>query len=105
MTTPARFDPARLDRDYHARRMAKLNERHRAQARRSGAVTGPVDALAVLDRDKWVCGICGDAIDPAGREDSQESGGGRRSGGTPPDANKWLPNLDHIVPIAQGGSH
>jgi hypothetical protein len=99
--------PTRFDRDYHARRLARANEQHRARARRGGVADGPVDTLAVFDRDNWVCGICGDAIDPAGRWQRPERDAGveGRSDGAQSEENKWLPSLDHIVPLSRGGSH
>jgi len=71
--------------------MAKENEKYRAQARRRGVAEGPVDALAVLDRDRWICAICEDEIDPGGRWQ------GSAPGGVQAEENRWLPSLDHVI--------
>ena len=60
----------------------------RRRARKSGATVGVVDSLAVMERDKWLCHLCGKKI--------------------PKDA-RWPDRLsasvDHVVPLAQGGEH
>jgi len=83
--------PTRFDRDYHARRLSKENEKYRAQARRRGVAEGPVDALAVLDRDNWICAVCEDEIDPTSRWV------GSAPGASQADENRWLPSLDHVI--------
>jgi predicted nucleic acid-binding Zn ribbon protein len=48
----------------------------------------PIKAKTVLDRDQWVCGICGQPIDKGKK--------------CPDDGS---PSVDHIVPLSQGGAH
>jgi 5-methylcytosine-specific restriction endonuclease McrA len=58
-------------RDTAARRRARLRE----------AFVEIIEPLRVWERDAGICGICGEAADPA----------------------DW--HLDHIIPIAKGGEH
>lgn len=67
------------------RRKAKATRR----ARIRGAERQPVDPIKVFERDGWRCRIC------------RSSTPRRLRGTTEPDA----PELDHIVPLAAGGSH
>lgn len=46
----------------------------------------PADRLAIYQRDCWVCGFCGGAVDPSLKS---------------PDP--WAPSLDHIIPRSKGG--
>lgn len=61
---------------------------HRRRARLKEAFVEDVDLMVVLERDGWVCGICGEDI--------------------PRDV-KWphplYRSLDHVVPLAKGGTH
>lgn len=52
-----------------------------------GAIVS-VNRFDVYDRDGWVCQLCGEPVDRAARF---------------PDP--FAPSLDHIVPVARGGSH
>jgi predicted nucleic acid-binding Zn ribbon protein len=62
------------------------NERERC--RRGGGVFGKVNRAAVYERDGWVCGICGLAVDPsAGKDDPMKV------------------SLDHVTPLSKGGDH
>lgn len=68
--------------------------RRRAKAKRKAIERGAngadsIDPIAVFERDKWRCHICGVKTD-------------RRLRGT---AAALAPELDHIVTIAEGGSH
>ena len=42
----------------------------------------------VLERDQWLCYLCGNAIDPAVAS-----------------ADPWAATVDHVVPVSAGGSH
>lgn len=70
------------------------DDRRRANWKRRYALTrGAEDAetfdyLEVFERDDWVCGICDQAVD---------------SDRSWPDP--MSPSLDHIIPVARGGSH
>ena len=48
----------------------------------------PINRQAIYERDGWVCGICLKPVSPGCRWPSPDS-----------------PSLDHIVPLAAGGSH
>lgn len=61
----------------------------RRDARKRGAATAvPVRRADIYERDSWKCGICGEAID---RDVKYPAPGS--------------PSLDHILPLALGGSH
>ena len=84
-----------LDRwnDRQHDRGGDLNGRARKYLRKTYGVVSPLmyqylNWSKVLDRDKWVCGICGQPID----KDKK----------CPDDGS---PSIDHIVPLAQGGAH
>lgn len=73
----ARENPER-SRDHHRSRRARVRD----------AFVEHVDFAAVLDRDDWTCGLCGDAI--------------------PRDAvwpDRGTASLDHVLPLARGGEH
>lgn len=53
----------------------------RRRARKQGRTAERIDRALVFERDAGICGICGDAVDPTA----------------------W--DLDHVTPIAGGGSH
>jgi 5-methylcytosine-specific restriction endonuclease McrA len=68
-----------------SRRRAK-----RKAAKQAGALKcEPLNPLKVFERDGWVCHLCGDLTLPALR-------------GT---THGFAPELDHVVPLAQGGTH
>ncbi len=54
-----------------------------------GGLTGPVDPLAILERDGWRCQLCG-CKTPKSKRGTYESN---------------APEIDHIVPLVKGGSH
>jgi len=61
----------------------------RKRARRRGAATGrPVLRDVIARRDKWTCGICQRAVDPAVKYPDPMS-----------------PSLDHVVPLSHLGDH
>ncbi|MFI6681893.1 HNH endonuclease [Kribbella sp. NPDC050470] len=61
----------------------------RRRARLAGAVTGdPVNRDRIADRDGWRCGICNRAVNPVLAYPHPRSA-----------------SLDHIIPLAEGGSH
>lgn len=53
-----------------------------------GAVIEKFDPWDVFERDGWVCGICGDPVEPALRWPDRMS-----------------VSLDHVVPLEMGGDH
>jgi hypothetical protein len=65
-----------------------LDVSHRARARRYGVQHQNINKSRVYERDDWRCGICGDHVDPEAKWPAAMS-----------------PSLDHIVPLAAGGSH
>jgi hypothetical protein len=69
----------------HGNRIGKAQRR----ARMRDAEREPVDPIAVFDRDGWRCQLCGVATS-------------RRFRGT---CQSNAPEMDHIVPLAVGGSH
>lgn len=80
-------------REYHrkvrAARRDYYNEKvRRYQARRMEATVELVDYEAVGERYGWVCGICGEQMDPTIR--------GRTS---------LAVSFDHIIPLSKGGPH
>lgn len=58
----------------------------RRRARLKAVHVEHVSRLAVFERDGWLCGLCGESVDPM-------AAGGKR------------PSLDHILPLCQGGEH
>lgn len=69
----------------HFKRVAKGVDR----AKSYGAVAEPINPIVVMERDGWVCHICG--------EEAPRSLRGTM---------RWnAPELDHIVPLSAGGSH
>lgn len=60
----------------------------RRAAQKKGATVEKVDLQAILARDGWTCGICGESIDPSHK----------------------FPHLkslvyDHVIPLSRGGPH
>lgn len=75
-----------------ARRLKKRAKRvreSRMRARRRGVQCERIDPLAVLERDGWRCMLCG-------------IGTPRRLRGT---CDPRAPEMDHIIPLAAGGTH
>lgn len=64
-------------------------KKHKERAKRFGVDYEPINPLAVFDRDKWRCQICGCPTPKKLR------------GTTEPNA----PELDHRIPMAAGGPH
>lgn len=99
---PACISPG-CDRPQHCRGLCsshwsrKWNDEHpdaywrsRAEyrARKRDATVEPVSRDAVLSRDDWRCGICGERIISAAEWPDPAS-----------------PSIDHIVPLSKGGEH
>jgi 5-methylcytosine-specific restriction endonuclease McrA len=61
--------------------MAARKDVNVRRARKQSAAIGRVDYNAILQRDGWVCHICGDFIEPGDLV------------------------FDHIIPLAKGGAH
>lgn len=66
----------------------KAEHRSTRRARKRDAFVAHVNRRAIYERDGWMCGICGDPVD--------------REAKVPDPA---APVLDHIVPLARGGTH
>lgn len=62
---------------------------HRRRALIRGAAAEKFDPLEIFERDRWRCGLCGEATHKSKR-------------GT---YDAKAPELDHIVPISAGGAH
>lgn len=53
-----------------------------------GCETEKIDRIRVFQRDGWICGLCGEPVDPnANKKDPMRA------------------SLDHIIPVSLGGSH
>lgn len=65
---------------------AMIEVTHRRRARLRGVTIGPVSRKAVMERDGWICWICGEPTEPDG-----------------PRARR--PSLDHVIALIDGGSH
>lgn len=75
--------------DLCSRRNARRTKRKKERARLRGVVSETVNPITVLERDGWVCQICG--IDtPRDKRGTYDA-----------DA----PEMDHVIPLAKGGSH
>lgn len=73
----------------HASRLAgKIASEKRRRARKRGADAECFSEIEIYERDNWRCGICGTKVD--------------RRLAFP---HKMSASLDHIVPLAAGGSH
>lgn len=71
------------DPEYRARANAAATRRQRLL---DGAASEPYVRESIFDRDAWLCGICGGAVDPQLRFPDPESA-----------------SIDHIVPVSLGG--
>lgn len=71
-----------------ANRDRKRAKDHRRRARLLDAYVADVDPAVIWKRDKGICGICHEPIDPS-----------------LPWSDKMCRTLDHIVPLAKGGTH
>jgi hypothetical protein len=76
------------NRNPEAHRRLAQNKRHIRRAARHGAYGEAVDRDRVGERDGWRCGICHRKVDR-----------------TKVHPHRMSPSLDHVVPIADGGSH
>lgn len=61
---------------------------HRYRARKRDAFVEDVDRSAVLERDGWRCGICGERIPKRAKYPDPQSA-----------------SIDHVVPLSKGGKH
>lgn len=61
---------------------------HRKRAVQFGVAYEPINPKRVYDRDRWVCGICGERVDPSQKW-----------------PNQMCASLDHVVPMSLGGGH
>ena len=77
-------EPCENSRDASSRRKARGTRR----ARWKGRDREPIDPRVIFERDGWRCGICGRMT--------------RRDKAWP---HPKAPTLDHIVPLARGGTH
>lgn len=71
-------------RRYNAHRQAFYNSQRRSR----NSPTPFFPRLEIFERDGWMCGICGDPVDPELAHPEPLSA-----------------SLDHVVPLAQGGRH
>jgi len=78
-----------VDREANARRNQKIKNAKREARKRGCLRLESIDPIKVFERDAWRCGICGRKTQKAKR-------------GT---YHKRAPEMDHIVAIANGGSH
>lgn len=62
--------------------------RERRRAKKAAAYIEDVDRQAIFERDGWTCQICQRPLDRTTKV---------------PDL--WAPTIDHIVPLARGGTH
>lgn len=60
----------------------------RRRMRVAEATVEEFDPREVFERDGWICGVCGDLVDPSLKYPDPRS-----------------KSLDHVVPIARGGTH
>lgn len=81
-----KYCTAKCGRRDFARRHGKNNL---TRARAAGVLYEPVDPIRVFDRDGWTCAMCG-VKTPRGLRGSYCEN---------------APELDHVIPIARGGSH
>jgi 5-methylcytosine-specific restriction endonuclease McrA len=71
------------------RRKAKRNQKAKRRAVKLGVYYEPVNPVKVFERDGWRCQLCRKKLSP------------KHKGTMRDDA----PELDHIIPWAQGGEH
>ena len=73
------------EKGWSYKRIARAGRR----AKYWGGLRGPVDPLAILERDGWRCQLCG-CKTPKSKRGTYASN---------------APEVDHIVPLVKGGSH
>lgn len=66
----------------------RRDHKHRYRARKRGAYRQAVSPLSIYQRDDWTCRLCGTRTDPSADPQSDHA-----------------PSLDHIIPLANGGTH
>lgn len=71
-----------------SRKCGRKASKDRERARKREAFVAPVSRRAVYERDRWMCRLCGERV--------------RRDAVVP---HPQAPVLDHIVPLARGGTH
>lgn len=83
-------DPCAKARRVARKRRSKRDsgKDHRQRARRYGVSYEPISKAYILERDKWMCGICRKRISKRHVYPHPMS-----------------PSLDHMVPMARGGGH
>lgn len=87
--TPHRMENAqRRIAEYRIKSNAIRDGNAKYRARKRGATVERVDRTKVYKRDKWICQICYEPVDPTLRFPDPGS-----------------PELDHIIPISLGGPH
>ncbi|WP_354002418.1 HNH endonuclease [Plantibacter cousiniae (nom. nud.)] len=85
---PAPTHSARYRAEMDRRRRVSSNAaKHERKAREEAAIER-FDQWEVYERDHWLCGICGQEVDPEVLD---------------PDATSA--SLDHVVPLSRGGDH
>ena len=81
------------NRDVHCsdicRQKTKRGMEAKRRAKKAGVYYEPVDPLKVFKRDGWRCQLCGKKLKPKHRGTIRDD----------------APELDHIIPWAQGGEH
>ncbi len=60
----------------------------RRRARKRNAFVAPVHRLAIFERDRWTCQLCGQRLE--------------RNAVVP---SPLAPTIDHVIPLANGGTH
>ena len=71
------------------RQAAKQGRKEKRRAEKAGVFYEPVNPLKVFKRDGWRCQLCGKKLNPKHRGTYRDD----------------APELDHIIPWAQGGEH
>jgi hypothetical protein len=84
------YQEANKDRitEYKNEWSRKNGSGHRARAKRFGVKYTPINKTAIFERDKWICGLCGEPVDKI-----------------IPWPDLECATLDHIIPMSLGGDH
>jgi len=82
------WSPAYTARSERLGRVSATVARHARRVRVESGAVERFDALEVFERDGWVCGICGQLMDPVLKWPEPRSA-----------------SLDHVLPLAAGGEH
>jgi len=85
-----------LERQKEKSRLWRQNNPEKARAKwqlrkarkKSNGAYEYVDYITVAERDRWVCQICQEEVDPEIKHPDRQSG-----------------SLDHVVPLSKGGAH